>query len=732
LSDVPATELSLTFKQRARGKHFYYLFAFFNSFSWASLAEGVVILMLLRMGATEAWIGLVAALQHITLPVMVLGYSTVHRLGVTGTAALFWAIRSISAILMILAPWTQRLGGDAPLWFMFFGSLGFMLGRAGGLTAFTGIITELTTARDRGELISNSSKIAQFASILMTLSMAVFLGAAAPLSRYQILLAFGAICGLVAAGALWKVPEAGIFKNSQPFKLWEEFKWSFATKGRRWFLAMMLGIPVTQGVTYAFGILIAKQGYGLADQNVVLLILAATAGGIVASYTYSHFLDQLGSRPLLVLTSFLDLAGVGLVILLPKQFVAPIIGAVFFINGYVHIAFNAAMQHYFISISNRAHQLAQGIITRGLGGIVGGLALGAAGLTLNRMKLIFAETGDPLLHFRWFYACLLLLLVIRTAIFFKLPPLKSQGIRNALSALFSPWDWRAIHAVKRAIAVQSEDEESKALAALMQTGSQIYQSDLERYLNSPSFFVRQRAMDALQRVKPDKSIIAILIRDLMVNQFTTSHRAAYWLGQMKVVEAAPVLTEAIDSEDFLLSGAAIHALVEIDAQGRLPLIEKKFIESENPYVLIEGARALSLWGSFRYYPILLEKYLLNIPPQAKDELSLSVARLLGLYDLFYFDLGMLHREPSQLFREWEERFEIQNTNELIRSIRQGDTPRDQLESSLENQNHRFQGWFYEDTENFLKRLPEAVRQETAFLMAFLLLCRNGLHINPDK
>ncbi len=732
VSEQPSTDLSLTFKQRTRGKRFYYLFAFFNSFSWASLAEGFVILILLRMGATETWIGLVVALQYVTLPAMVLGYVTVARLGVTGTVSLFWAIRSFSAVLMVLAPWAQVFGETIPFWFMFFGSLGFMLGRAGGLMAFTGIITELTTDRDRGTLISNSSKIAQFGSILMTLSMALFLGAAAPLVRYQILLAFGVICGVAAAVAIGKVPEAGIFKNPPPFKLWEEFKWSFATRGRRWFLAMMLGIPVTQGVTYAFGILVAKQGYGLTDQNVVLFVLAATTGGIIASYTYSHFMDQLGSRPLLVLTSFVDIAGVVLVITLPRHFMAPLIGALFFINGYVQIAFNAAMQHYFISISNRTHQLAQGIITRGLGGIVGGLALGASGMVLKQMKLFFADAGNPLLHFRWFYACLLVLLIVRTVVFFKLPPLSSQGIRNALSALFSPWDWRAIHAVKRAITVQSEDEESKALTAMMQTGSQIYQSDLERYLNSPSIFIRQRAMDALQRVNPSPSIVAVLKRDVMVNQFTTAHRAAYWLGRLKVVEASPLLIEAIDSNDFLLSGAAIHALVEIDEQGALPPIEKKFIASENPYVLIEGARALSLWGTFKHYGILLQKYLLEIPPQAKDELSLSVSRLLGLYDPFYFDLGMLHREPSQLFREWEERFETFQAGKLISAIRQGDIHRDLLESLHETERDRFRSWFNDDTSAFMKRLPERLPQETAFLMVFLFLSRSGLHIDPEK
>jgi MFS family permease len=722
-------DLSLTLKQRAIGKHRYYLFAFFNSISWASLAEGVVILLLLRLGATETWVGIVASLQYVTLPAMVLGYATVSRLGVTGTAGFFWGIRSCSAAFMIIAPWTQRFAGNMPLWFMLFGSLGFMIGRAAGLVAFTGIITELTTERDRGELISNSSKISQFGTILMTIVMALFLGAAAPLHRYQILLTVGMACGLTAAAALWKVPEAGIFRKKAPFKLWAELKWSLSTRGRKWFMAMMLGLPVTQGLTYAFGILVAKQGYGLADQNVMLFVLVATVGGIVASYTYGLFLDQLGSRPLLVITSFLDIGGVALVIFLPKTFMIVLIGILFFINGYVNIAFNAAMQHYFISISAHAHQLAHGIITRALGGIAGGLALILGGWTLERVKLVLDIDTDPLSHFRWFYAGLLLLLIIRTVVFFKLPSLKSQGIRDALSALFSPWDWRAIHAVKRAITVQSENEESIAISTLMHSDSRIYQADLEHYLNSPSIFIRQRAMQALQRAKPTKTLISTLERDLQVNQFTTAHQAAYWLGHWEIVEAAPLLCKAIDSQDFLLSGAAIHALVRLDERSTLPLIEKKFIESENPYVLIEGARAISFWGDPIHYSMLLQKYLLDIPPQAKDELSLSVARLLGLYDTFYSDLGMLHRQPSQLIREWQERFASRDEAGLILSIFRSNPQRSLLETSLKYQQKRFQRWFYDDTIKFLVKLPDNVHQEVAFLMAFILLTADGFHID---
>ena len=145
-----------------------------------------------------------------------------------------------------------------------------------------------------------------------------------------------------------------------------------------------------------------------------------------------------------------------------------------------------------------------------------------------------------------------------------------------------------------------------------------------------------------------------------------------------------------------------------------------------------GARALSLWGTFKHYRILLQKYLLEIPPQAKDELSLSVSRLLGLYDPFYFDLGMLHREPSQLFREWEERFETSQAGELISAIRQGDIHRDLLESTHDTQRERFRRWFNDDTSAFMKQLPERLPQETAFLMAFLFLSPSGLHIDPEQ
>jgi HEAT repeats len=597
------------------------------------------------------------------------------------------------------------------------------------LVAFTGIITELTTPRDRGEFISNAAKISNASSILMTILMAAFLGASAPLYRYQIFLSTGMICGLIGATTLWRIPEAGIFRRPPPSNLFRELKWSVATKGRRWFMAMMLGIPVTQGITNAFIILIAKQGYGLTDQRVVLFVVISIVGGILASYTYARFLDQLGSRPLLVLNSLMDLAGVTMVILLPKSFSVVLMVILFFLKGYVATAFESAIQHYFISITNRTHQLAHGIITRGFAGVTGGLALAFSGWALEHVKQFTGvDAGDPLIQFRFFYIGLAVLLTIRTVIFFKLPPLRSQGIRSSLSALFSPWDWRAISAVRRAVEIQNETEESKAITALMKSGSSIYQADLEHYLKSPSIFVRLNAMDALRTVNSNAALVSILERDLKVNQFTTAHRAAFWLGRWKVADSIPLLREAVNSRDFLLSGAAIHALVELGEQKMLPLIEEKFVSTDNPYILIEGARVLSMWGDKRHYRLLVEKYLLRIPPQAQDELSLSVARLLGLYDAFYQDLGMWRREPVELINEWQERLDAPDKDEFITALRNG-ASRQFLTNALNRRKKQLQPWFYEDTLRFLDQLPEVVWPEPTFLMAFLFLNKPGFHFN---
>jgi hypothetical protein len=90
---------------------------------------------------------------------------------------------------------------------------------------------------------------------------------------------------------------------------------------------------------------------------------------------------------------------------------------------------------------------------------------------------------------------------------------------------------------------------------------------------------------------------------------------------------------------------------------------------------------------------------------------------------------MLHRQPSQLIREWQERFASRDEAGLILAIRRSDPQRSLLETSLKCQQKRFQRWFYDDTIKFLAKLTDNVHPEVAFLIAFLLLTADGFHID---
>ena len=718
----------LSLSERRRGRKYFYSYALFNALSYAVLAESVVILLVLRMGGGPVWVGAIGALAYATLPFMLLGHRLVPRLGVSGNAGLAWSVRSLCAGFLIAAPWAaQQLGNGAGLWFILAGAFGFFTSRAVGMISFTGIITELTTERDKGAFIATSFKLFQGGGLVMTALIALLLGAAAPLYRYQLFFTAGLVTGLIAAVSLWHIPESGAFKKAEPFRLRREMNWLVGTGGRRWFFAMMVALPMTQGVSRMFIVLVPKQGYGLGDQQVVLFLLVGILGGISASYTYGFFLDKLGSRPLLVLTSIIDMAAVVVLVLLPQSFNPILLGGLFFINGYVHIALQAAIQHYFISITDREHQLPQGILTQGLGGLAAGLALYLSGVGLEGIEAVVMPASDPLLHFRWFYGGFLALLLIRTLILFRIPSLRGQGIRDSLNALLSPWDWRAIHAVNRAVAMQNEDEETHSLDLIMHAGSSIYGDDLKSYLRSPSFTVRDRALEALALIKPDMALIDILLEDVRENLYTTAPQSAYWLGRWQVKRAVPVLREAVDSPDITLRGRAIQALVELGDRDALPLIRRRFQKSVNPLVIVGGARALALWSGPEAFGKLLEKYRPHIPSQASDELSLSAARVAGLYDEYYRALTMLRREPEQLYSEWRERYGNVDPHGLVGVARGRPPAADALAQTLADGREEFAQWFREPVEELLSRNSGGLEPGLIFLLAFLLLHPEGEH-----
>jgi len=547
---------------------------------------------------------------------------------------------------------------------------------------------------------------------------------------YQIFFGVGLATGLFSAFALWRIPESGAFRRLKRFSFREQLSWLLETKGRRWFLAMMVAIPVTQGVTRLFLILFVKQGYGLSDGETVLFVLIGMVGGLGASYAYGFFMDKLGSRPLLFLIGLLDALGIGLVVVLPEQLSYVWLATIFVFNGMAHVAFQASTQHYFISITNAENQLSQGILTQTIGGLSGGGAMLIAGVLLSKIQSLPVLQDSSLLPFQWFFAGMFVLALFRQWIFFKLPLLRSQGIRDSLNVLFSPWDWRAIHAVKRAVGQASEDEETRALDTILRSGEKgPYQDDLAGFLQSPSWMVRERAMEALGHVRPTTELVDLLLKDLKENQFTTAHWSAKWLGRWGSKRAVPLLREAIEGPDILLRAKAIHALVEMGDREALPLIRHRFGLSPNPAVIIECARAISLWGGTEGFGEVLTKLAEPMPPQARDELYLSLARIAGCYDRYYHDLVLFRRDRDSFQVETKENLKNQPGSPFAQMFFDRKLSPAKLATWITDHQAQFEPWFVEASLAFLTITTDEIEEPAGLLFLVLLLANQGNHLN---
>lgn len=750
---------NISARQRQKGRRSYLWFNFANSISYNLLAETVIVLFVLQLGGNTTWAGAVSAVIYLALPAMWLGQLVAPHLGLAKTAAGFWVLRCMFALFMVCAPWIAVWGQNWALWSVLLGVIGFVVARAAGMVCFPGLVNEISTVRDRGDLIAGAFRLNQLNGMWVTVCLALFLGPLAQLWRYQVFLSIGIVCGLVAAGHLSRIPESGRVRQRRPFHLFQELGWIWSDVGRRWFFLMSSTIPPTRALSRLLPLLLAKQAYGLPDQQVLLLVLCSTLGGILASYTYSVFLDQLGSRPMLVLTGFVDLFSAGMVLAMPSIVGASMLGSSmvdssivgssitgvstltwgallsllgfwFLLNGYTFTAFDAAMQHYFISIVEPERQLNQGIVTQSAGGLFAGIGLWVASWALEWLPQQFPPAlllAKPLLPFRWLYAGLMLFIALRMVALYRLPALSSQNVRDALNAIFSPWDWRAVHAVKRALQRQNEEEELRAIETMRPPLTPIFRRDLHQYLASPSFFVRRRALNTLISTRPEGAVIPLLLQDMRENTFATAHFSAQLLGEWRVHAAKEELAAHLHSEDLLLRSHCIGALVNLNAREHFGQVQDVFAQSTHPRVLIEGGRAISLWGNPQHYPLLLAKYHLNIPPQTKDELSLSVTRLLHVHESFYRGLSLLRGEGDALWAEWEEDFGARDRQGLCAALQDGAPRRSLLEQSLHLREAEFQPWFVRETAAFLSLRPEHVWAEMAFMMTFLLIGPPGLH-----
>ncbi|MFW6247985.1 MAG: MFS transporter [bacterium] len=622
---------------RRRAMADYYRFSLFNVISFSFLAGNIMVLYALRLGAGSILVGLIAASYQITFVFSLIGRRLIRRFGAVRLFGYFWIVRYLLMVPVVftsLPALRDRTG--LVLAVVTLCAFGFNISKGIGITATKPIVGEIPRRRERGTFLSNQHLITNLGAVATGTVMALVLGQDSPLWRYSLLLSVGILAGFGAAAFILRLPEPREAETGFGARFSEGLKVAFAPGPFRRLSVVNVFAVFVVSMVQAFLIVYFKRVYGYSDGTVVFFTVAGSLGGAVMATITRSVIDRVGAKPLLF--AFLALLLLVLVPLIVSPAISGIwLGAfpalVFFFFVMSHFGIMNTADNYFFSITAAEHRLDLGIVF-GVGtGIAGALGSFVGGIVLSLLEGVFTES---LAHaFGAYFALAAAIMLVPLIRVRSLPDLDAYPIPDALGMLFSPRDIRAIRLLNRLRRSRTMDEERAAVSALGESTSRLPVDELMRRIGSPSLTIRLEAISALRNSPLTSEVEDRLIEEVHTHRYTTAHLAAELLGAARVVRAIPVLRDAVESHDYMVSAKSMVALAHFGDRDSIGRIESILEHSPNPRITIFAVKALEILGSVTSLPLIFRRIERKAETFVRDELILSSAALLGIFDSFY-------------------------------------------------------------------------------------------------
>ncbi len=624
--------------EKMRGRKILTLYSVFNSFSFLLLSGNILTLFVLRMDASSSFIGLISSFSYISFFFMVIGRKLIFVFGLIKSYGSAWLLRYLFMLPSLAAPLVYNAGNRSfALGLVLFSALGFHIFRGIGVVAYTPILRNLSEGKDQGRFLSLFQIIAHIISIITGIGVVLLLGESASLSRYLFFLIAGIGMGIVAALMLFRLPVPSNGMAGKTRKLMVSVSLAYRRKNFRRFVWIIAVVSLVIGMVRPFSIVFIKQIYPISDSMAVLYTVIGSVGAIFMGLMSRLLLDRLGAKPLYIIFNILTfLSLIPLVLALPMTGFSLILylGAAFFLLYLGTAGAENTAQSYLFGLIRPEDQLNLGMfyyLVMGVAGTAGSLFGGVILDFFDTVKLDL-ETGG----FRIFYSLNGLILAGAVFAMSRLERLGAYTFRGALNVIFSLRDLKAINLIQRLDKTTSLGEEWRILKELGQSKSPVSQEEILKRLNSPSYGTRSEALQALETVPLDARAAESVIQHVKMHPFTTSYIAARILGKQLIRKGIPVLREALRSPDYLLAAKSMISLAQLGDAESIRTIEEIMNESDNPLLLIHGVNALAIFGDESSVPVLLD-ILKREPshPFLRDEIILSLSRLLGISDWFY-------------------------------------------------------------------------------------------------
>lgn len=615
----------------------YYVFNALNSFSFVFLSGSFITLFALKLGASNAVVGLLNSFAYATYFFLPLGKGLVRKGSIVGVFSWGWLLRYFAMLPLLASPFLAAHGqAGLALAIVLVGVALFNFFRGFALIGNNPVLAFLAEGKDRGAFVVNIVIVNNIAGIATNLLAAFALGKSASLGLYLAFMAAGIVVGIGGALLLFKTPEPEAYRPRSETELWKITKGAFKDPALRSFFEVFILVSFVAAMARSFLPVYAKELYAQGDDLVMLYSLITSLGAVAMGLLTRLLVDRIGAKPLYVIFTAVAAASLLPAVVspaLPSPLAALLfLGAFNFFSSFGLAGEENAGQTYYFALVPKEQNLDLSVVyflAYGLGGALGAVL---GGVILEALGGL-----GPANSYRAFFGLLFLILAFVLARMVKLRQLGSASVRESLGIIFSIRDLRAFDLLDRLDKSGSPREELRLIQELGRSGSPQGQHELIDHLSSPRFELRMEALLALENIPSlDRSVLKALEEEVRRNPFTTAYIAARILGKRGGKESLPILREALETEDYLLQGTAVVALARLGDHAARSEIEELLARSEIPRVRVQAAYALELLGDKASLPALVSSLRREDPPAyVSDELVLATASLLGLLVPFY-------------------------------------------------------------------------------------------------
>jgi HEAT repeat protein/MFS family permease len=614
----------------------YAQFTFFGS-------TFVLFLSYLQMEKTQ--IGFLLSLIPFAGLVALFISGKVARFGFKRTYVLFFGVRKVITIGLLLTPWVaSTFGSQGLLFFITLVMAGFALARAIAETGFYPWVQEYIPNSVRGKYSATNSIYTTLVGLGSVAVAGYVLDRTSGLNGYMGLISAGLIFGFISVWAASRIPGGAAVLPEETTSPWRGMM--RAARDRN-FMRYLVGVALlTVGIVPmgSFLPLYMQEVVGLSEGQTVLLQSGALAGNLLSSLPWGWASDRYGSKPVMI-------SGLAMKVLLPiLWFTMPrqqemsfyVAIAIAVLLGVSDMAWGiGAGRLLFVSVVPPEKKLEYMPLHYAWVGTVGGLSQLLGGFLIDLFAGIDGHwLGFALNAYSPLFMLGLVLTVATTLLLMGMRADNIFGVGQFAGMFFRGNPFLAVDALVRYYMAKDERSTITVTERLGLTKSPLAVDELVEALQDPRFNVRFEALISVARMPADPRLTAALVEVLKGTELALKAMAAWALGRIGDESALPALREELFGPYLSIRAHAARALGALHDRTMIPELRKRLAVEEDKGLMMAYASALGNMRAEEAIGDLLALLDRMQNPGARLELALSLARIVGQEHLF---VGLLRQ-----------------------------------------------------------------------------------------